>query len=268
MATYISDKARAGLQAVLERFESGDLGPVIEVIKTLPPDNAPSRKWSINNRVIAAIQSGGCMDCRGYQQWKEVGRQVRADTHGVYIWGPKNVKKVDEETKEEKFILTGFRTIAVHPYGNTDPIPGQEETALTYQPRELPPLADIAQALGIEMKYEPLLAAYGSCKPDGSRVRLSTEDAFVFYHELAHAIHARIEKLKGGQDPHQETVAEFTAAVLSELYGPGDVTGSAWKYIQAYNPERPMDAIKEAMKTVEKVVAYIESVQGGANENS
>ena len=63
---------------------------------------------------------------------------------------------------------------------------------------------------------------------------------------LAHAAHAKLEgKLQGGQDAGQETVAEFTAAVLMHLYGLGDRTGNCWKYIQYYASD-PLQAIVKA----------------------
>ena len=82
-------------------------------------------------------------------------------------------------------------------------------------------------------------------------------DLFTFFHELAHAIHARIAgELKGAQTAEQETVAEFTAAVLMDLYGYSDHTGNAWQYI-SHNAKDPLIAISKAMGTTEKVLKVL-----------
>ncbi len=68
---------------------------------------------------------------------------------------------------------------------------------------------------------------------------------------------ARIDgKLKGGQQIDQETIAEFTTAVLMDFYGLGDHTGNAWKYISQYAGD-PLVAITKALGTVEKVLGVL-----------
>jgi hypothetical protein len=106
--------------------------------------------------------------------------------------------------------------------------------------------------------YQPLPSdRLGDCDVQGTRIRLGTHDAQIFFHELAHAAHARIEgRLKGGQDAGQEMVAEFTAAVLMHLYGLGDRTGNCWRYVQGYAAD-PLQAIVKALNTVEKVLALL-----------
>ena len=94
---------------------------------------------------------------------------------------------------------------------------------------------------------------------DGSEITLGTHDPEVFFHELAHAAHARIDGLRPGQHTDQETIAEFTAAVLMALYGLGDRTGNAWRYIQSYSKD-PLTAIQRALSTVEKVLILLEMV--------
>lgn len=62
--------------------------------------------------------------------------------------------------------------------------------------------------------------------------------------------------LKGGQCTGQETIAEFTAAVLMRLYGLGDRSGNCWRYIAGYAKD-PLRAIVRALTTVEKVLALL-----------
>ena len=54
-----------------------------------------------------------------------------------------------------------------------------------------------------------------------SEITLRAHDADVWFHELAHAVDARLTeggKLKGGQQQEQEIVAEMASGVLCQLY--------------------------------------------------
>jgi antirestriction protein ArdC len=198
------------------------------------------------------------LDCRGYRQWQEVGRQVQRGTHGAYILVPRLVKKQDDETGEEKQVLIGFLAGAVHPLTNTEGDPIAQ-----YQPEEPPPLLDVAQAMGISTDWMPVGPdELGHYSPDEDRIVLGTTDVKTFFHELAHAAHKRVNgKLKGGQDTHQEAVAELAATVLMHLYGFGDRTGNAWAYI-AYYSDEPLEAITKALGDVELVLEVLLNHEG------
>ena len=86
----------------------------------------------------------------------------------------------------------------------------------------------------------------------------------MFFHELAHAAHARVETLTGGQDSQQEIIAESVAAALLSLYGyePGHVTWSR-DYIRSYASGK--DAGAAALKVladVDKVLRVIFHSEG------
>jgi antirestriction protein ArdC len=241
----------------VRQFEAGDLSAVVEMARVELPADAPSARWSFSNRVMAYAQSGS-VDCRGYRQWQAADRQVRRGASASYILGPVLVKRAEKDKEGEdveRERLVGFRAIPVFGYGDTD---GEGEGALEYAPRALPPLLDVAERLGVDVSYAPVRpGALGNCTPDGARVVLGSHDASVFFHELGHAAHAKLEGgLKGGQDADQEVVAEFVAAVLMHLYGLGDRTGNCWRYVSAYAPE-PLAAINRALGTVERVLALI-----------
>ena len=252
----ISAKARTALNKVTEKFRTGDLSPIVEIVRLKRHgDAAPSETWSLSNRVLAYVQSGE-FDCRGFQQWKKVGRSVKKGSLASYILGPCLYTVRDEDTGEERQELRGFRGIAVFPYDDTE---GEELPQYDYIPLELPPLADVAKRLGVEITWQPLPPdRLGSYNIRDESVRLGTHDTSVFFHELAHAAHDKLgSKLKGGQDAQQETVAEFTAAVLMQMYDCPDRTGNAWQYIQRYNKD-PLRAVVSALGTVEKVLALIQ----------
>ena len=251
----LSDKAQEALDQVVERFRSGDLSPVVEIARIQRQgDPIPSEQWSLSNRILAYIQTGS-LDCRGFKQWQKARRQVRKGEHAAYILAPCLVPVENKDTGEKRQILKGFRSVAVFADHQTE---GEELPVADYAPAEMPPLEDVARRMCIHVKYLPLPEdRLGACTVDGARIKLGSHDPSVFFHELAHAAHARLEgKLAGGQHAGQETVAEFTAAVLAHLYGLGDRTGNCWKYIQLYASD-PLQAIVKALSTVERVLALL-----------
>jgi hypothetical protein len=249
----LSAKAQEALDRVVEQFKSGDLSPIMHIAR-IKGQGIPSDKWSLSNRILAYIQTGS-LDCRGYRQWQKAGRHVRKGERAAYILAPCLVPVEDEETGQKFQVLRGFRAVAVFGYEQTE---GEDLPEMGYTPAELPPLADVAERMGIDIRYVPLPPdRLGACTVDGQRIRLGSHDPSVFFHELAHAAHARLEGgLSRGQVGGQETVAEFTAAVLMHLYGLGDRTGNCWQYIQQYAMD-PLVAITRALGTVEQVLALM-----------
>ncbi len=250
----LSDKAQASISRVVEKFKTSNLSAVTKIARIRLSANAPSNSWSFSNKVLAFMQAEE-LDCRGFRQWQEAGRKVSKGSKAVYIIRPLLYKGKTENDKEDtKAVCLGFSAIPVFAASSTEgdtPLP-------EYTPVELPPLSDVAKKLGIQVSYVPVTEdKLGDCRPDGSAIRLGSHDSRVFFHELAHAIHARIEgELKGGQHQDQETIAEFTTAVLMDLYGMGDTTGNAWRYISQYADD-PLLAITRALGTVEKVLAVL-----------
>ncbi len=248
----LSEKVSASLNKVIEKFKSGDLSPITSIARFEIPEDAPCFKWSFSNKVLAYIQAGE-IDCRGFNQWQLAGRKVKKGSKAVFILRPK-LMKFEKEGAEPEMICVGFAPIPVFAAGCTE----GEGSVGVYQPKELPPLYEVAKRLGVEVRYMPISPdRYGSCKPDGTRITVGTDDPAVFFHELAHAVHAKIGgELKQGQDTNQETIAEFTSAVLMDLYGLGDTTGNTWEYIKLY-AEDPLVAITKALKTVEQVLSVL-----------
>jgi hypothetical protein len=249
----LSEKARRSLEAVVNKFREGDISPLVEVVKVMA--DIPARKWTFSNRVLAFSQTG-TIDCRGYRQWQEVGRHVIKGAEAAYILAPihKTVVKVDEEMGEEKveMVLVGFKGVPVFPVYMTDGKPLDYQV----QPRQLPPLFNVAQRLGVQVKWDLTAGSYGAFSQSQKEIVLGTHDPYVYFHELAHAAHSQLEELKEGQDPLQEIVAELTACTLMHMYGLGDRTGNAWRYIEHYAKD-PVVAITKALDKVGKVLDII-----------
>jgi len=244
-------KAKKSLDVVIQKFQNNNLSDFVNVLAFQLPEDAPAINWSLANRILAAAQAGN-PDCRGYNQWKTVGRQVEKGSQAVYIFSPITVKKEDDNG-EEKRVCIGFKPIPVFSLEATkgDPLPA-------YTPATLPPLSDVAARMGINVKYCPLPPdRLGDYTPSLERIRLGTKDESTWFHELAHAAHKKIDgKLKKGQDAGQETIAELSAAVLMQLYGLRDHTGNAWKYISGYNAD-PLTAIMKATSKVGEILALL-----------
>ena len=254
----LSPKVTQSLDRVVEKFKTGDLSPISKAIRIQLDPDAPARKWSLSNRVIAFIQAEE-LDCRGFRQWQDVGRHVKKGSRSVYIIRPHMIKvPADQNNDQEDYACIGFSSVPVFPASMTEgdqPIP-------SYGPKELPPLMDIAKQLNISVEYVPIMPdRLGDCRIDGSKIRLGSHNPKIFFHELSHAIHARVDgELKGGQQLEQETIAEFTATVLMDIYGFTDNTGNAWKYISQYAKD-PLTAITKSIGTVEKVLAVLFNTQ-------
>lgn len=249
------DKAKEILAGLLNLFESGQAPAAItkSVIEARTSDR-PAAKWSIGNRMILAI--AGTEDARGFNQWKEVGRYVKKGAHAVYILAP-NTKVITEKNKdtgedEKHSIVTGFRYIPVFRVEDTEgkPLPAPAD----YRPDVMPPLYDVAVAMGINVQWAPTNGSeYGHCTVDGRNIVLRTHEVCTFFHELGHAAHGKIKPLKGGQHADQETVAQMVSETLCQMYGYNQYTGNTWQYVKSYAHGDPVKAIKQILAVLNDI---------------
>ena len=256
-----SPKAQASLDRVVARFQSGDLSPLFSVatLKRDPP--LPFDGWSYRNRVLAYAQSDQT-DLRGYRQWQAVGRQVRKGSTAAFIWAPRHVPvkrnaEIDTDGKVA-YQVAGFSPISVFSAKDTD---GDEPLPQPFLPTlEPPPLMDLATTLGLDVKYMPNIpGALGNT--DGKRIHLGTADPHVFFHELAHCLHRRVDPddFVASDKPRKEAVADFTAAVLMEVYGLRDQSGQTWNYISWFHKD-PLKAIYAALGIVENILGLLDEL--------
>ena len=254
-----AERAKDQLSRIAKLFATEQL-PDTLVKSYLEPTGSPSDNWSLGNRLIMTME--GTYDARGYRQWQKVGRHVKKGTKAIYILAPRVGKAVekDKETGEEteRRFVSGFMGIPVFRYEDTD---GAELKAVKNAPRSLPPLADVAEQWGISVRFDATRhGEYGSYSKSDGEIRLCTDDVTTFFHELAHAAHSRIEKLKPGQDPTQEIVAQLAACTLARAYG-HDVDGYTYGYIAHYanggDPETVGRACYRVIGTVEKILDMI-----------
>jgi hypothetical protein len=253
----MNDRIKEVLDGILERFKSGDI-PEAVAYSMFPIQDIPSSKWSILNHILMWL--AGTQDARGFRQWQEVNRYVKKGSKGFYILVPHIRKVDDEQTGLEKQVLVGFLTRAVFRYEDTDGEP------LTHESIEFSdiPLIQRAEEWGISVTAIPGNYRYtGYYSQSKKLIALATKEECVFFHELAHAAHQQIlGKLKGGQDPIQEIVAELAAQALCRIVGKsGDRhLGNSYRYMETY-AERinitPHAACLKVMSDCEKVLTLI-----------
>ncbi len=243
----MSNKIKAVLDSILEKFETGDI-PEAVAISTFPLADIPSSRWSFLNRLIMLLS--GTTDARGYRQWQKVMRYVKKGVHAFYILVPRMIRKKTDGGDEE-FILTGFFAKPVFRYEDTA---GQ---SLQINIPELPdlPLLEKAREWGISVKAVPgNYRYYGYYQESRQEIGMATKEESIFFHELAHAAHSKLSPLKKGQDWKQEIVAELCAAALCRIVGKTSKhLGNNYRYIKSYAKQANLSPTKACLKVLNDV---------------
>lgn len=253
-------RTEVALQSFFKMMESGEFpATVAEIAMLSRASDAPSAKWSAGNQVLMVAQ--GTMDARGFRQWEEVGRSVKKGTKAIHISRPRNVTvtEMDEVTGEEgkKRILVGFTFQPVFRVEDTEGEPLPE-----YEPTQLPPLVEVAEAFGVSVKYAPPAGDWGGYYRDGtSEIVLCNHSQRTFFHELSHAAHYRLkdEKLRavvGKEDKiRKEMVAEMAAAALGRMYG-YEYAAESCDYLSCF-----AETNGDSKQTLRKIMQYTAEVR-------
>jgi len=151
-----TSKALEELEKLVQLFSSQELP---EMCKQVFIKNVgPSRRWSLGNKLVMLIH--GTADARGYRQWQEAGRYVKKGSKALYILAPmirhKKVKNEETGQEEDMEFPVGFVGIPVFRYEDTEGKPIEE-----YQPRQIPPLLDVAEKFGVRVEYGPTVHGEG-----------------------------------------------------------------------------------------------------------
>ena len=226
----------------------------------------PSEKWSITNRLCIRLQDTN--DARGYKQWQEVGRRVKKGAKAIHILGPRYMtipkKEAQKEGKPDTYKkMIGFFAIPVFRYEDTDgkPLP-------QYKPKNQPhpDLMKLIKKRDIKLEWKNTIQGEGGyVQPAANQIVLCSEDFEVLAHELVHMYDNDTNKLKNGQDPIQETVAELGACVLGQIYG-HDIRGQAYQYIASYaDSHSPEQVGKMCLKVVTRVGNVLDRIFEGTD---
>lgn len=260
---------------LLAMFESGQMPEAVAfnvIRKQHGVVYKPSDCWSLGNQILQMLQHTD--DARGYKQWKEVGRTVIKGRKAIHILAPMThkVKKTNPNTglEEERVVITGFKPIPVFRYEDTE---GKDLDFIPdFVPPIPPPFWDVAAKMGIKVSYMPMLGNYlGRFNMRDNTIKLCSEDAVVYFHELAHAVHHSFVDLRKCDHDVAETVAEFSAVVLAHIQGIKGYERQGWDYIKSATkskdaPEVALKFIMQCLSDVERVVSII--LEAAENNNS
>lgn len=251
----MNDRVKQTLNIILEKFKSGDI-PEAVAYTMFPIPDIPSTKWSLLNRTLMYLN--GTFDARGIRQWNTVRRYVKKGSKALYILVP--YLKQNEEYGKEEYILAGFMLKPVFAVEQTHGEP------LEYENLDVPdlPLMDRARDWNISVKAIPgNYRFYGYYSPGRQEIAVANNHECVFFHELSHCAHNIVKgKMKLGQDPLQEIVAELSAQALARIVGRSveDTIGNSFRYIEIYASQLKMDvhtACTKVMSDTEKVLNLI-----------
>lgn len=257
---------KEAVENLMDIFKSGRMPEKIafSIIHKHAGDVIPSDSWSIGNRILSLIQ--GTADARGYKQWTEAGRHVRKGCHAIYIMAPvtRKIQEKDNTTdeKKDKVIVTGFRPLPVYRFEDTEgaDLPYDH----TYQPTTYPPFFNVAKKLGIDVSYRPMMANYlGKYSLRTNTIQLCAQDAIVYYHELAHAVHSTFVDLRVYNEKKAEIIAEFSACVLAEISNIHGYESQGYEYIRNYckgdekKPEGVLKKIMSVLTDVDRIVTTV-----------
>jgi len=224
----MSSRIKQVLDGILAKFESGDI-PEAVAISTFAMDDMPSSNWSFLNRLIMCLS--GTADTRGFRQWQQVGRSVKGGSKALYIMIPRMTSRETEKGDEEQ-IVSGFYAKPVFRYEDTAGKPLEDKTP------KLPdlPLIEKAKEWGISVKAIPgNYSYYGYFSKAKAEIALATKEESVFFHELAHAAHSKVQTTGEKALWSKEIVAELCAATLCRTVGKTSKhLGNSYRYIKHY----------------------------------
>ena len=243
----MSNRIKDVLNGILAKFESGDI-PKAAAISTFPMDDMPSSNWSFLNRLIMCLS--GTADARGFRQWQQVGRSVKGGSKALYIMVPRMTRTETEKGDEEQ-IVSGFYAKPVFRYEDTAGKPLEDKTP------KLPdlPLFEKAKEWGISVKAIPgNYSYYGYFSKAKAEIALATKEESVFFHELAHAAHSKVQTTGEKALWSKEIVAELCAATLCRIVGKTSKhLGNSYRYIKHYARKGNLSPIKACLKVLQEV---------------
>jgi hypothetical protein len=249
----MNDRVRNVLEGILEKFKTGDI-PKAVAYSLFPIPDIPSAKWSFMNNFIMYLS--GTMDARGYRQWEKAGRHVIKGAKAIHILVPR-FKKVEGEIEGLDYVamtIAGFMAKPVFKVEDTagEPLDYRQEVILPCFP-----LMEKASEWGIKVKGMRINSFFlGIYSRKNQEIILATAEESIFFHELAHAAHARLmEDMNRCEHWYKEIVAELSAQALCQLIGkePRDTLGNSYRYIDHYAKKAGLQPVSACLKVIDEV---------------
>jgi hypothetical protein len=255
---------------ILEAFKSGAVPKALAQTFLTRHLDSPCSRWSWRNRLIVALR--GHADARGFRQWRQVGRHVRAGAKAFLILGPMVARSHggneaedpgDDRESEGGLKIIGFRGIAVFGYNQTEgePLPALDRAAAFL---ETLPLLEVAHRWGLVVKAIAPGGGRLGYYLSGIEIGLAVENLSTWTHELVHAADDRQGTINRapGQRLDNEVVAELGGAVLLECLGHTVESdrGGAYEYIESYCREHSRDRLSVCTELLERTCSAVELI--------
>lgn len=264
-----NDRVKTATESLMEMFRTQSFPETVAfTIIHGGLSTKPSSRWSLGNRILMLM--AGTSDARGYRQWEVVGRSVKRGAKSIAIFAPLTKTVEDASSGKTKTIIFGFRPIPVFRIEDTEGEPLPDEIAST--PATYPPFYEVAERMGIEVKWSPIDEnAYGYFSVLNNKITLHSQDAFIYFHELAHAVHNTFVSLMTIDINHAEIVADVTAAVLCQMQGISGYQAQTYEYVSRYCKDKApqavlravMGALAEVEEVVDKIIDVAQQCQSG-----
>ena len=257
-------QAESVAMRVLEAFRTGQIPKALSQVFIHRTDlNIPCRTWSVQNQIIVALM--GTSDARGFRQWAEVERHVRAGEKAFHILVPcfrKVAETKPDGTENEDMILYGFRGVPVFALEQTEgkalPVDRENKTFL-----ESLPLREVAESWGLSVDtYNGQETGALGWYRHGQAIALGVKNLSTWAHELCHASDDRLGSLEKSSREEREIVAELSGCALLECLGyhTESDTGGAWEYIMSWAVGDRNKALRQCLRLIERSANVVSNI--------
>lgn len=254
-------RAKQVTESIMQAFQEGRIASPLATIYLRRNDHIPMGQWSALNQLSCLL--AGCLDARGYEQWRQVGRFVRKGENAqAHILIPL-MRKADDGDDESGRALYGFKSCPVFDVSQTDgePLPDEQASHPHQAFLDALPLVDVAKAWNLHLDTysgrDSRAKGYFVRRASGkSSILLGVENINTWLHELVHAADYRCGNLtENGQHWRSETVAQLGACVLAHMIGCPEYAdeGKTWGYIAAYAGEAGIEPLTACTRVVERL---------------
>jgi antirestriction protein ArdC len=260
-----SDDALAELALALSQGKSEALVRYLDTVSAF-------HHYSFRNCMLIAMQKPDATLVAGFRRWKELGRWVKKDEHGIAILAPLVYRRkkddagdADREATQDADpdkvrALRGFKAVRVFDVSQTDgkELPKLDMAVLGDPGERVERLEAVVRSKGIELVYEQIQGgALGTSY--GGRIAVvpnlpKAESFAVLVHELAHELLHRGDRRKDTTKTIRETEAEAVAYVVCRTFGLQCSQKSA-DYIQLYFGDKEL--LSQSLELIRDVAAGI-----------
>jgi hypothetical protein len=220
--------------------------------------------YSFNNWLRIYAQRPDASRVAGFQTWKKLGRFVKKGENGIRIFAPILRRVEDEKVNgvEQVIRVTGFKSIAVFDYAQTDgePLPEIDSNAKEGGEELLPRLEAATKELSVQLVYKAIPgAAEGLSKGGIIEIEETLSTAArcgVIVHELSHEILHRQNREETTRQ-QRELEAESVSYTVLAHYG---IHSESRFYLASYNVSAEMltASLQTISQTARKIIETIE----------